>query len=455
MNYNYSNPTVDVYFETKGKRRVSFTAWDKAYFIGSAARRLDFTKELTLPILTSIETKVLLGTANTINVGLKLPKSLFEYIVEDALDLFQIGSMIFVSYGYGNMRTREFSAVVGFPTVTFDDASVVSMSMEGSGALWFASRIETDLAKKGVRTDGWTCLEILTQICESHRCEIYTLNSAGDEVPLLGGVVPNGYENLSSKISYQPTVGKDFQLLKNVIIQTANYNYYMSGNRLVVFNPKVTSGARAIPTFEYGGRGFVENGIYPIQSASIENSGEAFPMAARKIKSSDIDPASKKKSTIEVSNGDPDINQPHNKRFGLSETKNALGDEIASEKGHTVSMAADDPRRKQRLVSEKQESLELAGLQITLEVLGMPELTPGQVIRVLGLTRLYNGSYYLKEVTHRFDGSGYKTTLGGFTAGVGESANALLSEYQGTGVPADTGVVLPPQADRMTATPQE
>lgn len=458
MSFNYTNPSVEAYLETKAKKRISLTAWDSKYWLRPEAGSVaDFFAQFrtSYPVLVSAQAKVLLGTANTVSANLAMPQNVFEYLVEQNLDLFQVGGNLILSFGYGQSRTRQFSGVVSFPKVSFQDSQFVQISLEGTGAMWFASRIETDLARKGVKTDSWTCLQVLEQICESHVCQLFTMNERGEEVPLLAGAVPPEYQNLKKQISYKPTMGKDFQLLKEVIARTANYGFYMSGNKLVIYNPKVASGAREIPLFEYRGRTLPQQGIYPAMSVTIENSEIAFPLAARKLSSSDIDPSSKVLKKVEVTNADKDINLPHTKPYGLSETQGGLGEQITADKGHTIPMAADDPTLKEKLLSEKQESLQLAGLRVSLETLGNPYLNPGQMMKVRGVTALYNGTYYIQEVTHSFDSGGYKTSLQGFTVGVGTSAASLLDEYGGIGVPESGESVFPPTADRVTATVRE
>lgn len=76
----------------------------------------------------------------------------------------------------------------------------------------------------------------------------------------------------------------------------------------------------------------------------------------------------------------------------------------------TLPAVADDPGYVQKMKGLIENAQRLAGVQLIIDTLGVPNLSPGQTILVEGAGLRFNGAYGVFKVTHRI-GNGYRTQI--------------------------------------------
>ena len=83
--------------------------------------------------------------------------------------------------------------------------------------------------------------------------------------------------------------------------------------------------------------------------------------------------------------------------------------------GDVVKVITDQPVHSQDQATKlAQSELENASnnlLQATVDIVGMPQLTPGRCVKIDGFGALFSGKYYIIKATHSLSADGYRTTL--------------------------------------------
>lgn len=83
--------------------------------------------------------------------------------------------------------------------------------------------------------------------------------------------------------------------------------------------------------------------------------------------------------------------------------------------GDAVEVITDRPVRSteeaNRIARSRLEEASDSFITGTAEIIGMPELEPGMCLYLGGLGEWFSGKYFIDKVTHRIDGSGYRSTI--------------------------------------------
>jgi phage protein D len=95
-----------------------------------------------------------------------------------------------------------------------------------------------------------------------------------------------------------------------------------------------------------------------------------------------------------------------------SGTNVGVGDPKSNRSPTKLPVASADstaPQLKASIDSEFSREQALMGIQLEIESLGVPDLMPGMVIDVDGLSARYKGVYAITDLTHTWSGSGAST----------------------------------------------
>jgi hypothetical protein len=82
-----------------------------------------------------------------------------------------------------------------------------------------------------------------------------------------------------------------------------------------------------------------------------------------------------------------------------------------------VQASARDPDPDGRVVRSKNIGEEQGGIIASWQTIGDPAITPGRLVTVAGVTRLFSGNYFVREVDYTGDLSGFMMNVTGFTMG--------------------------------------
>jgi len=84
--------------------------------------------------------------------------------------------------------------------------------------------------------------------------------------------------------------------------------------------------------------------------------------------------------------------------------------------GDVIKVITDRPVRStseaRRIAQSELNKASNSLVEATVDVIGIPELTPGTCLKIEGFGPLFSGKYYVVKATHTLDREGYKTSLG-------------------------------------------
>jgi hypothetical protein len=267
--------------------------------------------------------------------------------------------------------------------------------------------------------------------------------------------VPSALSSLNNRITQQLD-GRIYFIIKSLIERNAGLRFYTSGRRFVIFSLKERALDSRAPIFWFrGGDNIdVERGLYPMMNVDSENAQYPITAQLRKLVTKDIDPDTKQSTSQEITRDDPRLDVEGNRPYGFPETgklvppslsntfsrlAGGLAQAIADGAGgsnafatlssdHPMKMSARDPNRGEKLIGAKNAGETLGGITLSWETMGNPQITPGMICEVRNCTRLFSGTYYIREIEHRGDMSGFMTTVTGFTMGRAKTRNGFFQQ---------------------------
>ena len=392
---------------------------------------LDFTawaRKLRKPFLESVVVELKSNVSNTIQVQLAPPFEAWVKLTNENREYFAPGAKLVVELGYsGKAGKKEFSGTLA--TVSADVAAgFVSMSLEARGASYSASKVQ-DI----VIDNDKDILQVLQRIAADRGWSIKFYDS---KQGLVTTPSTSDYADLFEPIK-NVVNGNVYSIVRQLLENHAGYAFYFEGSNLIILNPEIVGLSPVMPVFEYRGNIDLEAGIYPL----ISNIQTAYKAGSHLLINADFDADEKgEPKTEEVSRADPETRIVNTKRAGVPETveendgvvKKALGP-IA--RGRNLALSSRDPNVRKKMAALKRRSEQHGGIQATFETMGNPE--PWQMIDVRGLPDLFNGKYFVKSVKHQGDGSGFVTTLEGFTYGFADEESAAVTESPGKQAPSE------------------
>jgi len=407
MNTNYLSPVMEVKLTSPAGRTLFVTdppSSEKRSKLGV--------------FVESVSAKLTMGMTSEISATFKAPREIIDRVLSDELEYFLPGGMITVRLGYARgPYTQEFTGIIQQPSASFD-AAAISISITGKAGLWYSSRVDT------VRTfENKTVLECLKAICLDHASEVYYLSPGLGEIPLTS---PVALLLASQKIELLSVINETFRnrdwfTLKTLIEQRAKMRFYVSGQRIVLFSKTEQAVVDKAPRFVWMLPSDPSNGIYPMLSFSPENTEYPITVGLRELIARDVNPDDKTLFELIRSRASGDVDAPQTKQAGLPEQARPF----ASDKGaisqeasrNIVPVSARDASPTGRMVQAKNIGEEQGGIVASWQVLGNPNITPGRLCPVEGVTRLFSGNYFIREVDYTMGLDGFKCNVTGFTMG--------------------------------------
>jgi len=457
--FNYLAPVMKCQLEGMSGTVLDFTSWSSSYstksdvsVVKAAGAALagaapgGAAKPVNYPYLTQLSV-TLMGMGidaargavmtNTISLTIEPPYQQWVDLIEDYIDVFTIGTVVRVHLGYsgedGGFLSKEFAGTLTVANVDLS-ADFVSMTIQAQGDSWWFTR-----RQGAISTEGMTILDVIRKILDSHGAKLYYLDDQSNETRLSGG--PPAYlSSLSNTIS-EVLNGDDYQLLLELIQGHANYDFYMVGNKVIIYNQSNPAKQGAVPTFVFRGgpsKGAmpIEKGVYPCLTFSNANTQSVIKRGAAKVEAqyTDLDTKTDKIVTAVKEK----LGLVFHRKYGLADVvEEALGpaasltlpiaigdDTVAMSKPHRddhrglyVPVGDSDPSAESKLIGLKRMAEGLSGLESSWSTLGNPLILPGQNVRVLGVSRLFEGRYEVSKVVHSGSLSGYETQIDGKTMG--------------------------------------
>jgi hypothetical protein len=371
----------------------------------------------------SINVKLTMGMTSEIGVTLEATRESFERVLNEQLEYFLPGGFMTVRMGYARgPYTQEFTGVLQQPNASFNSESI-TLNLTAKGGLWYSSRNET------TRTfNNDTVLDCLRLICADYASEVYYLSPEHGEIPLTRPIADR--LAISQKIDlivpvFETFRGRDWFTMKTLIQERAKMRFYVSGQRIVLFSMSEQAVVSKAPQFVFMEPFDIGAGIYPMLSFSPQNSEYPITVGLRELIARDYDPDSKTLFEVIKNRASADVDAPQTKRGGLPETGRQFSgagvfNEIAGALGvqrNIVQASARDPDPDGRVVRSKNIGEEQGGIIASWQTIGDPAITPGRLVTVAGVTRLFSGNYFVREVDYTGDLSGFMMNVTGFTMG--------------------------------------
>lgn len=421
--------------------------------------RTDFRLNLGIeePVIQSVSVTQNMGQVGEISVVLSSRFEVLNTIIDNRLKFFLPGNTVGVVMGYASgSRTFEFEGILQPPQINLgSDNGFPTFTLQAPGAIWFSSRHEVTL-----KAEDEPIIDLLRRFAAEYSAGIYYLDPERGEV-LLEGTVPSALSALNNRITQQLD-GRLYFVMKSLVERNAGLRFYTSGRRIVIFSVKERALDTQAPIFWFrGGDNIdVERGLYPMFNVDSENSQYPITAQLRKIVTKDIDPDTKQRSDTEVTRDSPGLDVEGNRPYGFpeegrlvppsvsdsfSQLAGGLAQAIGAAIGggpnpfaslpsdHPMKLSSRDPNRGEKLIGAKNAGETLGGITLSWDTMGNPQITPGMICEVRNCTRLFSGTYYIREIEHTGDMSGFKTRVTAFTMGRSKTRNGFFQEQSAAG----------------------
>lgn len=419
---SYTGPvySVKIVRPVDGSTVIDFSAWGESYNLKDGEN---------FPFLQSLSVTELMNRPSFIDLKLTPPFDQWKWFLE------QVGEHLFKSFievklGYEGLMSRVYSAQIqSIPDVTIS-AGYVEVELEARGGAFAASRIRSGiLEEKGKSLDKLKAFEVLKKISKEYGITLYHLHPEKGEVEI--DSPPSSLSNLDEQLETVPD-GSDFRMMRKIIVVKARYGFYNSGNRLVIFNPAEVGEKDVTPVYTFRGSVDPQNNRFPIVDFTSKSNTPAFLRGVRKVRSQSVNKDKKEVVSEEVTGQEKGAQRKFHR-----EGKDKAGNE--GQKPNKAPVSHRDPDKKGKLWYEKNTGEEMSGIQVEVTTMGNPSITPGEVVRVHNIGAMFNGHYYVQEVTHEGSTDGYTTSFSGITYGSSNKLNELMERVRKDVVNKDSG----------------
>lgn len=370
-------------------------------------------------VVESISVMLSMGMVNEISVTLSAARDVIDRVLTENLEFFLPGGFLAVRLGYADgAMTQEFSGVLQPVNASFSDQGI-QLSLTAKGGLWYSAR---QTSERTFKNDS--VLDCIKQVCADHGTDVYYLSPDQGEIPFTRSIGEK--LAISQKIDILNPVfdtfsQRDWFTVKTLVNERAKMRFYVSGQRIVLFSMAEQAIVTKAPKFVYAMPFDLERGIYPMLSFSPSNSEYPITAGLRELIARDIDPDDKTLFEMIRSRTSPDVDAPYTKSAGLPDQGRQFGGDAAPASGALERSlqpgSARDASPDGKMVRAKNIGEEQGGITASWEIVGDPRVTPGRLCSVEGVTPLFSGNYFVKEVAYQYDLSGFMATVTGFTMG--------------------------------------
>jgi hypothetical protein len=310
-----------------------------------------------------------------------------------------------------------FTGLLLAPSATFGENVTITMTSQGPSSL-FINAVPHPYPKTETR------ISILNQLLKGKGSNVrHGLGADGINKPLV--VMPH-LKNASQAIQdywTKPGGGvnresldygqkSDFAVLKE-ILDHSQCRWLMLNNELHIYPIKDLNAAapkRVFTVMDYPG-GSMKKGYYPILSVSTPNTGMFLPGVIDSLTESYIDPATKQETTAVITETSLDITRVGDGSKNYAPSNQMPGTPVIP--GEIVNFRPSPrPGESHRTKAQLQKYItDVQSVKLNIETLGIPDILPGEVVKVVGCSDRIDGNYAVWDITHRFNSSGLSTSL--------------------------------------------
>jgi len=369
----------------------------------------------TLSYLSSVTVSMDLGGVPTIDVVLTPTLEDARTILDSTLLEYPL-SAIEVTLGYstgseGRFETPPFQGILQPPEVNFGTDVTITLKGVGTAGYYLAATAKSgvevkqtrrkhieDLVKKlGVETDynEW----ILDPLAKAALDGEENLSTAGTSFLHLISQIARRCGCWVNTFDGNATKGDNADPFRKLKL--------ISQVKMILQKPLALF---TLYDFEFGGFGssIAGNGIYPILSVSVGEGLSAIFLSgwAKKLRQSSINQTTHESSSAESG--------PQNATAAGDDSAQTGTNSKSNDASETVPPRPDDDVDQQTGLDQIAGMTSLSnsvGLQIEIETIGIPDVFPGNMYEVRGISRRIDDKYVCHAVKHSMSASGFTTSL--------------------------------------------
>jgi len=353
-----------------------------------------------LPIVESIQVDIGMGLIGKVSVEIAATYDLGLKLLESAL--FAIGTAIDVQIGYP--RTGKFlpwfSTMASKPSISISPDEGLTATLNGEGGAFAAERGTSS------ETFNGSYAEIINTIAgqESNRWEVDIPSSSGNEDPLYvsrEGVSQNNRTDWMFVQHLCRLANCDTWITPHPTVKGANLLRVRRRSEAMADKPRYTFVSR-------GRMDFINS--FPIFSFESSAEGVWLPPGAREVRTADINIITREtppeivvrpeETDVPTMPGDTTVGPGAEEEEGATRAAEATPRDARGTAGIRVVQPAHAPEsQRESLVSLATERRQQGGLNANFTTIGIPDLFPGEVIRLEGLG-IFSGNYCVESVSH-------------------------------------------------------
>ena len=374
----------------------------------------------SLSYVSEIRVEVMLGYISTITVTLTPPMREAQAILNASPSIVEFGqSVIQVQFGYlgeGGSATLSpvFEGLMLKPDISMGTDITITLRGQGTSAV-SASRQEGNLTGKNTRREWIKTLAMGRNLNQARNVKIdFSDADADSETRLL----------LDTEVEISQSYQSDYWMVWQLVKASKCWMVERGGTWDIISRKgtRMREPVRDLVWFGAGGgRVGPSDGSYPILSMSSPTMAMYIPGAVRGVAVKGMDPKERKlvEKSVSATSGAPltdahetiSVDAVSSGKQAPAETsyypgaKNGSGGQF--QPGNPVS---------KKVLAQAKATVELAtaqmGIPMNIETIGAPDLNPGAVVRVRGISKnRFDGNYFIIKAEHVVSSDGYSTSL--------------------------------------------
>ena len=355
-----------------------------------------------LPYLSSLSVTLQLGYIPQITATLTPPYEEARKLIDWEIITYGSGAKLEATFGYSSGRgasgmaavSPTFTGLLDKPDVSLGADITVSLTARGEAGYTLAA---TDLTATTSAT--MSVAAFMRRLCEKLGLEL-------DDRLVGPGTTPRKLLDATQSFSY---VNRSYH---SVIYEQARRCgcYIAFTDRTVKLLP-ISWVIKSEPVADLvlfdikDGRIGPDVSRYPILTASTEHGGIFLSGIAKKRFAAGPDPRTGETRMAEAGPQTTPVATTRNGAVGVGDKSTDV-----SRRAVTIPVKDDDDAK---LKADYQAvfSASSMGIKLEVETLGAPDLLPGQIVNVCGVSRRIDGKYAIMEVKHELSSGGYSTSL--------------------------------------------
>jgi len=397
--YDFSGPFVSAAITPDPKNPVArFPLWSLQGTKVEGFSALNGLKALSF--LTEVSVKQHLGLVPTITAQLNPPFEDARRLLDSSI--IEWGKAILeVTIGYSSgvpngTQLAHFDGIILKPDISLGIDTSITLNAQGVGGFAAATTTRT---KTWSKTDPMTVLRDI--FGDTLKVDISKLDDK-DAKKLLNTKLPSISQSGLTNWYFAQTLVKD-----------AGCWGFEVGRTFQIVSRNSSHGS--IPKWKFrlfdlpGTIGGGSDGVYPILSFSTPTMAVFLAGAAKALRALGTDRKTMKKVELVANDAKADIKRSGNKGQGYKDQQ------PKPEEAEMLPIEAANTRAKSILENEYKNAANGMGITIDVETLGMPDLLPGHLIEVQGVSNNLDGQYVVMSLEHSIGSGGFSTKFRGVT----------------------------------------